>query len=192
MYGYLKIKIMRNIIISAGHGNVRGKDIGASANGLIEGVLAVELRDLLSCELKNTYNIVAKTDPNSNVLIQTLAWLKGKFGSKDILLDIHFNAGGGTGVEVIIPDISSPFERTLAQNIADRISSLTGLKKRAGGVKRESDTPRKRLGWMRPNAENILIEMCFIDNKTDMAIYQSNKIGICKIIALTLNEFSKI
>ena len=180
---------MRKIIISAGHG---GSDPGAAANGFIERDLAIELRLLVVQELKNSYKIDALIDPPQNALAQTLAWLRGKFSDKDILLDLHWNAGGGTGIEVIIPDASSPFERSIAQAFADRISNLTGLKKRAGGVKPESATARKRLGWMRPQAENVLIEMCFIDNKIDMMAYQNNKIGIAKAIAKVLYEFSNI
>lgn len=183
---------MRKIFLSAGHSNVPGQDQGASGNGFIEGQLAVELRLLIATELKNSYNITPITDPDRNILVQTLAWLRGKFSNKDILLDLHWNAGGGTGVEVIVPDVSSPFERSIAQAFADRISSLTGLKKRAGGVKPEGATARKRLGWMRPNAENVLIEMCFIDSKIDMLAYQNNKISIAKGIAKILYEFAKI
>jgi N-acetylmuramoyl-L-alanine amidase len=179
----------RTIFLSAGHG---GADPGAVANGYIERDLAIELRLLVANELKSRYSINAKLDPNQNKLIETLKWLAGKFLTKDILFDIHWNAGGGTGIEVIVPEVSSNFERTLAQTLADRISAITGWKKRGGGVKPESSTARKRLGWMRPNAENILIEVCFIDNKTDMALYESNKVTIAKTIAQILSNFSKL
>lgn len=180
---------MRKIIISAGHG---GSDPGAAGNGFVERDLAIELRLLIVNELKTKYGIDALIDSPQNALAQTLAWLRGKFSSKDILLDLHWNSGGGTGIEVIIPDVSSSFERNIAQVFADRISDITGLKKRSGGVKPEGATARKRLGWMRPNAENVLIEMCFIDSRIDIAAYQNNKINISKAIAKVLFEFSKI
>lgn len=75
----------RKIIISAGHG---GTDPGASGNGYIERDLAIELRDLIIVELK-ALGINALTDDNRNALSQTLAWLRGKFSDKDILVDIH-------------------------------------------------------------------------------------------------------
>lgn len=178
----------RKLFISAGHGGVDG---GAAHGGYIERDLAISFRNLLVKELAKL-GVSAQTDPDSNALAKTLAYIKGKFGGKDILIDIHFNAGGGTGTEVIIPNVSSSFEKQLAQRIADVINSVTGLKKRGGGVKTETDTARKTLGWMRPNSENILLEICFIDSKVDMAIYTANTVKLAKEIAKVLYDFSKI
>jgi hypothetical protein len=72
------------------------------------------------------------------------------------------------------------------------ISATTGFKKRGGGVKPESQTARKTLGWMKPNSENILIEMCFIDNKSDMLTYQLNKVKIAKELAKVISDFTKL
>jgi len=184
---------MRDIIISAGHSDGKGesKDRGSSANGYIEGDLAIELRDLLVKELKDKHGITVRTDNNSNALVATLQWLKSFIKSNSIAVDLHWNAGGGTGIEVIVPDNPSGFEQVLAQSLADKISDLTTWKKRGGGVKKESDTARKKLGWMRPLAENVLIEMCFIDNKLDMAVYQANKKSIASIIAAVLVTYAK-
>jgi N-acetylmuramoyl-L-alanine amidase len=45
---------------------------------------------------------------------------------------------------------------------------------------------------MRPVAENVLIEICFISNSTDMKLYQANKQTIAKKLANDLKTFSKI
>ena len=178
----------RKLFISAGHGGVDG---GAAHGGYTERDLAISFRNALVKEL-SILGVSAQVDPDSNALVKTLAYIKGKFGAKDILVDIHFNAGGGTGTEVIIPNVSSPFEKQLAQRIADVINVVTGLKKRGGGVKTEIDTARKSLGWMRPNSENILLEICFIDSKLDMAVYIANEFKLAKEIAKVLYDFSKI
>lgn len=178
----------RKVFVSSGHG---GSDTGAIDGPYIERDLAIEFRNLLVKELQ-ALAVECSIDADVNALKQTLDFIKGKFLPSDILLDIHFNAGGGTGVEIIIPNVSTPFEKQLAQRIADVINTVTGLKKRGGGVKPESETARKTLGWMRPNSENVLIEMCFIDNKTDMAVYNLNKYRIAKEIAKILSDFSKI
>lgn len=176
---------MRKIIISAGHG---GTDPGASGNGYIERDLAIELRNLIVSELK-ALGISALSDDDKNALKQTLLWLRGKFTTGDILLDIHWNAAGNpdaNGSEVIIPQIASAFEKDLAAAI---LKCFTSFGYRDRGVKPETETARKSLGWMRPNAENILIEVCFISNLTDMKLYQANKQGIARRVAATLAHF---
>ena len=176
---------MRKIIISAGHG---GTDPGASGNGYIERDLAIELRNLIVSELK-VLGISALSDDDKNALKQTLLWLRGKFTTGDILLDIHWNAAGNpdaNGSEVIIPQIASAFEKDLAAAI---LKCFTSFGYRDRGVKPETETARKSLGWMRPNAENILIEVCFISNITDIKLYQANKQGIARRVAATLAHF---
>lgn len=177
----------RKLIISAGHGGI---DSGAVGNGYIERDLTIELRDLVVSEL-SSLGVKAETDPNQNALKETLAWLRGKFGSRDVLFDIHYNAGpaAAKGAEVIIPDVSSDYEKKLAEALLKVLVDV-GFKNR--GVKPEALTARKKLGWMRPVAENVLIEICFISNATDMKLYQANKHTIAKKIANVLKTFSKI
>jgi len=175
----------RKLFISAGHG---GHDPGALGNGYVEAELTIELRQLIVNELRKL-GIVAITDPNRNALAQTLAWLRGKFGDKDILLDIHWNASlspDSRGTEVIVPDQFSDFEFGLATAL---LKALTDVGFRNRGVKPEGLTFRKKLGWMRPNAENVLIEVCFISNTTDMTLYQNSKNIIAKRLAFVLREY---
>lgn len=178
----------RKIFVSSGHG---GKDGGASSGGFIERDLTIEFKNLLTTELQKL-GVKWSIDADTNALVETLAFIKSKFLPSDILLDIHFNAGGGEGVEVVVPNVASSFEKQLAQRIADVISTLTGFKKRQGGVIPESSTARKTLGWMKPNCENVLIEMCFIDNKSDMLTYQLNKVKIAKELAKVISDFTKL
>lgn len=175
----------RKLFISAGHG---GSDPGASFGGYIERDLTIELRQLVVNELQKL-GIQAVTDPNTNALAQTLAWLRGKFGSKDILLDIHWNASHNTdarGSEIIVPEKASQFELNLSNAL---LKVFTDIGFRNRGVKPESETFRKRLGWMRPNAENVLIEVCFLTNNTDMMLYVNSKNIISKRLAFVLREY---
>jgi N-acetylmuramoyl-L-alanine amidase len=175
----------RKLFISAGHG---GSDSGALGNGFVEATLTLALRRLLVTELQNL-GIQPITDPDNNALKQTLAWLRGKFGKKDILLDIHWNASSDNrahGSEIIVPNKSSRFERNLSAALLKVFTDI-GFKNR--GVKPESQTERKILGWMRPNAENILIEVYFITNKNDMILYNNSRNIIAKRLAYVLRDY---
>lgn len=177
----------RKVYLSAGHSNVKGKDQGAEGNGYIEGVLAVEFVELLKAALisKGATPVV---DKYSNVLADTMSAFKNLVGTKDLAIDIHWNAATpqATGTEIIIPgragvNEASSYEKSLGTSMSSLIADTLSIKNR--GVKTEKDTARKTLGWMRIPCENILIEMCFISNKDDMKRYQDNKVALADKMA---------
>jgi len=82
---------MRTIFLSAGHSdgsNPSIKDRGAADNGFIEGLLTIELRDLIVKEL-NLLGIKPVTDQNSNALSQTLNFFRNKTTPDSLVIDIH-------------------------------------------------------------------------------------------------------
>lgn len=184
---------MRKIFIGAGHSNKSGKDRGAAGNGYIEGELAVELRDLIVSKLK-TLGITPIIDENTNVLSETITKFRNITSTNSIVLDIHWNAAvpKATGTEVLIPSSFTNFEKTLGEKLATIISETLGIVKRGNnGVRTEAESHHGRLGWMRLNGENVLIEVCFISNESDMIKYQKNKDTLANNIAKILFEYAQ-
>jgi hypothetical protein len=84
----------------------------------------------------------------------------------------------------------------LAGKLAKCMSDTLGIPLRGStngvlGVKTESLSARGQLGWMRLNGNNILLEVCFISNKSDMEKYQDNKSMLAFKIAKILYEYAK-
>ena len=173
---------MRRLFLSAGHSDVKGKDRGAVSGQFVEGELAADFRRQLAFELQQL-NVNCILDNDSNVTGDTVRLFRGLVKQADVAIDIHFNAAGfvATGTEIIIPDKSTKFENEVSKEIAKIIGLSLGIRNR--GVKPESYTPRKKLFWMVIPCENILIEVCFLTNKTDMEKYLQNKELLAKNLA---------
>ncbi|XAI97395.1 hypothetical protein [Leptolyngbya phage Lbo-JY46] len=179
---------MRDLICSAGHG---GTDPGASGNGLIERDETIWLRDAICAEL-DTYGVKYKKDRNQDALAATLAFFSRIWKPTTIAVDIHFNSfpnSQSNGTEVFIPNNATQFEKDLAGAVLKDLVQKGNFRNR--GVKTPAQSGRGVLGWFRPNAEQILIEVCFLSNKTDVALWKANKNNIAKAIAKTLSEYVK-
>ena len=175
--------IPRKIFISAGHSNVSGRDRGAlGVDGTIEGELTVALRKKVVSEL-NRLGANPITDIDRNVTRETVTFMIQNLVSRDIAIDIHFNASvkSATGTEVLIPFKSSDFEKHLGNLLSYNIATVLGIRNR--GLKTEADSARGRLIFMTPNCENILIEVCFITNENDMKLYNEKQNQVATIIA---------
>lgn len=171
------------IFLSAGHDL---KDPGAVANGVKENELTMELRDLTHAALKRNRASVS-IDKDDETLAQYLRRIKPGTGS--VVCEIHFNAGQETanGIEVLVPDRSTTHERALAAEICMAGVDIIGLRNR--GVKDETQSHRGRLGLMREEGMNVLIEVCFITNTLDLARYQENKRKFAAKLAYILQKY---
>lgn len=178
------------LFISAGHSDRSGRDRGAAGNGLIEGIEAVKIRTRVIQVLREKYGIQAVADGNDSILAESINFFR-KLTSKDaILLDIHFNAGPptATGIETFVPDDANEKELSLAQALSTTLSAVMGIPLRGNfrnrrGVRSEAESQHKRLGWMRLTGNNVLLELCFISNASDVAKYLANFDKICETIA---------
>lgn len=181
---------MRTVILSAGHSNTKGRDMGAEGCGYIEGVLTANLRKKVDTYLKNKYGIKAVLDSDNSILKESINFFNRLTNPNAIVFEIHFNAfsATSTGTETLIPDDYNSFELKVAGGISKAIGKvmdivLRGSTKNVAGVKTESDSKRSKLGWMRIVGNNILSEVCFISNPTEMKKYIDNEYKIAEAIA---------
>lgn len=176
---------MKNkIYLIAGHNGS-----GTGANGFIdEGKETIILRDLIA---KNLYDmgIVVIKDDNLTPLTKVVQWLRNKITKKDICIDIHFNASSNklaNGSEVFIPTENTSDEVELANMFRETLSKV--FKDR--GVSLESKSYHGKIAMLSGfDCCNILLEVCFVSNKTDADAYNSHKIELAYELALDILEF---
>lgn len=176
---------MKNkIYLIAGHNGS-----GTGANGFIdEGKETIILRDLIA---KNLYDmgIVVIKDDNLTPLTKVVQWLRNQITKKDICIDIHFNASSNklaNGSEVFIPTKNTSDEVQLADMFRKTLSKV--FKDR--GVSLESKSYHGKIAMLSGfDCCNVLLEVCFVSNKTDADAYNSHKIELAYELALDILEF---
>ena len=164
-----------NICIVAGH-TTSGKGTGAvgyideSTENRILGKLVAEYINKAghNCD----YYEVNKSD----------TYLKDQvnFANKKVyslVVQIHFNAGGGTGTETLYRSTAG---KEYAKQVNDKLSTM--YKNR--GIKHDINDVGRKLYWLtNTKYPAILIETCFVDSKVDTDKYVNNKDATAKLIA---------
>jgi N-acetylmuramoyl-L-alanine amidase len=176
---------MRKIYIIAGHYN---SDPGASGTHenigrIFEAHLTKELRDMIASYFTMHNNNTIIKDDDSHTLTKVLNTINATIEKDDILIDIHFDAfnGKASGTSCFIPTVSSKIEKTIGANIAKGVSEILGVPNR--GVRTEKQSARGRIGILHGTGNRILIEVCFIDNPSDIDSYLKNKHLVAQKIA---------
>ncbi len=158
------------ICVVAGH-TTSGKGTGAvgyineSTENRVVGKKVVEY--LNQAGHTAVYGEINKSD---NYLAEQVAIAnKAKY---DLVVQIHFNAGGGTGTETL-------YKTTSGKKYAEQVTKSLGKMYKQRGAKQRTD-----LYWLnKTNAPAVLIETCFVDSKADTDKYLSNKAYTAKLIA---------
>ena len=95
----------------------------------------------------------------------------------DLFVSIHFNSGGGKGVEILTVNAKYMIE-------ADRV--LKGMEKlgfRNRGIKTALTSTGSKVGVVhRTRSKAMLIEVCFVDTQSDVDLYRKNIDKIAEII----------
>ena len=153
------------ILLISGHG---AGDPGACANGLKEADLTVEMVNGIKPLLEQYVTVdVYPTSRNAYKDISNGA-LQVNFTKYDYVLEVHFNAGGGTGTEIYITT------KEKGHSVEDKIvSNLSKLGLRNRGVKVKDYLVIKTV--KNKGVSSALLETCFIDSKADVNLYKGNK-----------------
>jgi N-acetylmuramoyl-L-alanine amidase len=171
------------ILVSAGHSTVPPVDPGAVGNGFVEAQEALRLRDATAKNLREKGESVIEdgADGVNEPLKKALVLAR----KADIAVEFHFNAGPphAAGIEVL----SKPSKKLLAQKIAGAINRATGLTLRGDkGWKADNSGHHHRLAFC--EAGGLIVEVCFISNKSDMLAYKNNFAKIAENLAEVLSE----
>lgn len=177
-------EISKTIIVNAGHDHGSS---GAVFDSVKENAETIKIKNRLLDYLNNNFEVF-EVDDYSNFKQSIKEVNKFAPNLDDALaISIHLNAGGGEGAEVWFYS-GSDKSKQMAVEMLGEYCGVTGYKSR--GVKHDLASRFGRLGWIRDvKCWSLLIECCFIDNKTDMDYLQKNydKVaygiycGVCKI-----------
>lgn len=174
---------MIRVLLSAGHG---GSDPGAMAQGTSERVENVQLTDKTADRLRS-YGIEVIVMPHDiGDLVQEINWANANAATVDLGVQIHKNAGGGTGVETWTPSYPTQEMIDLSTTINSATVEATGLPNR--GVKFAQNNRWGKLGWCDDTVmPAVLVECGFIDvDDNGDAMDNRMSAGLAKGIALAL------
>ena len=175
--------MVKEIEIHPGH----WKNKGSGANGIINEV--TEARKVA----KRVYEILISNkvpatyfeDNSSTNQKDNINYLVGQHNNDrdGLIVSIHFNASAGTSNKGIGTETLYYSEKELAEKVAKAISDVSGLKNR--GAKQRTD-----LGVLAKTYEPaILIEVCFVNDSVDTALYRRDFEKICQAIAKELAAY---
>ena len=178
------------ISVCIGHGKSQSGqyDSGAVASGYQEFKLARAIGKYLKQELSK-YNCTVDLinyDGDKN-LAERIKYVNSK--GYDLNMELHLNAGGGTGPEVYYKH-NSKQGKALATAISKSIATNLGLKDR--GAKTKLVSGQDYFGCVREiKCMTFLIETVFIDTKgdRDKVIYASGQEQCAKAIATAVAKY---
>ena len=169
------------IVLTAGHSDY---DPGAVGNGKTEAGIARELRNIVAGKLRGMgERVITDGEPASNKpLRDAIAMIpQGR-----VAVELHCNAASSPaagGVETI----ALPRDKALAQRLSAAVARVLGIRVRGDrGWIDQSQSARGRLGYV--SAGGLILEVFFISNPAEMAVYQARKWLVAQVIADVLQE----
>lgn len=168
---------MAKVTITAGHSNT---DPGAVAGNVTEAEITTDMRNIVAYCLRDL-GIEAITDGNGSdnqPLRSAIKLIK----RSDLAVEFHCNAfhkPTAGGVEAL----AQPKDKVICRKLCAAVSDVLGIPVRGsdGGFKSEGSGQHSRLGYVRNGG--IILELFFISNPTELAIYQAKKWPLARKIA---------
>lgn len=169
------------IYLSAGHSN---KDPGAVAEQIIDGrkvlrkeaEIVAEFRNYVSFYLMRN-RVDHQTDGTGTSNMDLSESVKLARNNRPAV-EFHCNAASdprASGVEAL----SAPKDLVLSASLCKAVSDVLGIKNR--GAKPEDSGQHHRLAFVQ--AGGIILELFFISNPRDLALYDSMKWKVAKAVA---------
>jgi N-acetylmuramoyl-L-alanine amidase len=172
--------------ISAGH---HLHDSGAIGSGTQENIETIKFRDVV-VDLCKAKGLKVITDDDNETLSEYLKRIQSGDGS--VVIEFHFDASDGkaSGCTSIVSESANKNSLAFAKELSDATSQILVVNNR--GVKDETETHRGRLGLMREHGTVALLEICFIDNKTDMDKFWNKSYILANSIADIICKYEKL
>ncbi|BBN98322.1 peptidoglycan-binding protein [Sporolactobacillus terrae] len=160
--------------------------IHAGHNSFVPGAQGFIKEEVVNRQIKNAvindlraagHTVYDDTDDQAKTQNENLAAIVRKINSHtnlSLVVSIHLNAGGGTGIEIYQPDIRT---NGVAQRVLNAVCAVTGLKNR--GVHTNSSLYVLR----NTTAPAILVECGFVDHQSDATFVSTHTDAIGRAIA---------
>lgn len=158
---------MKKVFIGVGHG---GTDSGA-VNYIVEKDYTLKTAKAVATYLEE-YGIGYKLSRTADIDTDMDSKVKMcNDYSPDLVIDVHYNAGGGTGFEVY-RSVVGGVSKTLAENINNEVKKIFATR----GVKTKLlDNGRDYFAIIRETkAPSVLLEGGFVDTKSDADFIKAN------------------
>lgn len=173
------------VYLDSGHGASGGAgfDPGASGSGYQEYRLTEELVSMVADIVRSKYGIDVVTHGNTNYSDRQD---EAEAKECDFLVSIHFNSfnGSATGSESYIHSLhAAPGSAELQDIMHKHLVDGLGIYDR--GQKQE------QFAVVGGDVPAVLLEICFIDNSSDMAKYQARKQQLAESLAAGIWEYAQ-
>ncbi|MEO6285836.1 MAG: N-acetylmuramoyl-L-alanine amidase [Dyadobacter sp.] len=166
-------KPKRRVILTAGH---QGFHTGAWREWFDEGTETIKLRDKITAALSKK-GLEVTNDSDHERTGNVIRWVNDQYEENDLLIELHFNATDlsyPSGTEAFVQLHGTDYEKQTAAALCEVTSKVLGISNR--GVKSPAFSQHQVIGILdNTKVQAVLLEVCFISNRNDVASYQANQ-----------------